>query len=122
MWLTPDDLLPLAPGADVERLKIIIKDVEAKAIQAAPCIKGISDGDAIASLIATLRQAALRWHLAGDAEATTQQENAGPMGYSLTTTPAQRGAGRLYDSEIREIRDLCGPLRRGRRAFSVAPR
>ena len=122
MWLTPEDLLPLAPGADVTRLGTIIADVEAKAIVAAPCITGIIDGAKLDALVATLRQAALRWHVAGDGETVTRQESAGPMGYSLTTSPAQRGAGRLYDSEVRELRELCGSTARRGRAFSVRPR
>ena len=120
-WLDPQDLALLAPGADVERLGVLIEDIEAQAIMHAPCIVNLMDGAQIAAIKSILRQAALRWHVAGDGEVTTQSETVGPASYSVTTSPARKGAGRLYDNEVQDLRNLCGGGRR-RRAFSLRPR
>ena len=122
IWLNPQDLALLAPSADVERLGVLIEDIEAQAIMHAPCIVNlVGDAASFAAVKSILRQAALRWHVAGDGEVTTQSETVGPASYSVTTSPARRGAGRLYDNEVQDLRNLCGGGRR-RRAFSLRPR
>lgn len=119
-----EDLKPLAPKMTVEEANIIVADVEAFAVAEAPCI--IEYGFPYSEVVrGILRQAALRWHRAGEGAVTTTTGSAGPFSKSTTFDTRARGEGRLYPQEIQRLRRLCrdwqSGQRRGRKAFTVLP-
>ena len=105
MFLTPADL---APFADIDEAKAsaMIEDVEARALQAAPCITDaefLTDEARVASVRSVLRQAVLRWNDAGTG--TFSQLGAGPFQASSDTRQERKPL--LWPSEISDLRDIC---------------
>lgn len=114
-FLTPGDLSPFT-SATVEQLDVMIRDVEALALDAAPCLASpgnLSDAQR-ATVVATLRGAVLRW--AEHATRDTRQLVAGP--YSIGPGPQQSADRRplLWPTEVSALASVCAGTRR-RRAF-----
>lgn len=119
------DLSPLAPGLTEDVATIFIEDIEAQAVEAAPCIVE-DDFPHRASVKSILRQAALRWHRTGGGGLTSVQASRGPFSQSTTIDTRNSGEGRLYPSEVRRIQALCRRWKHGeagrRKAFTVLPK
>ena len=106
MFLTVGDLSPLTKAAD-EVLALMIEDVEALAVDAAPCLsdQGLLTEAQVGAVRAVLRAAALRW--ADYSTRDDRQLTAGP--YSIG--PAQGSSGErkplLWPSEITQLQAIC---------------
>lgn len=123
-FLQFSDLSPLAPSLTEAEAAIIIEDVEAQAVEAAPCI--LEDGFPYApSIKSILRQAALRWHRTGGSGVTTVQASRGPYSQSTTIDTRSSGEGRLWPSEAKRLQALCRRWKQGetgrRKAFTILP-
>ena len=127
-FLRPTDVLPLHPGLTAEVATLLISDVEAQAIGAAPCLAAVAEdvaSPAHAQVVSILRQAVLRWARAGDGGITTEQKTADVFSHSVTFDSRTRGEGRLLEGERRQLREICRNLAGGgrrRQAFTVMPR
>lgn len=123
-FLSFEDVSPLTPSLTREQADIYIEDVEAHARLEAPCI--VSDDFAHHGAVrAILRQAVLRWARAGDGSVASEQTTIGPWGKSLTFDTRASGGGRLYPTEVQQLRALCrdeAVTTSRRRARTVFPR
>lgn len=112
-YLTTDDLAPFT-SATPEQLAIIVTDLEARAVAAAPClaVPGALTPAQTAAVVAVLRSAALRW---ADRATGDRQLVAGPFTYGATPG-ANADTGRrplLWPSEITDLQAVCaGTTRR----------
>ena len=106
-FLTTAGLSPFTPLDDA-KLRVIITDLEAQAVQVAGCL-GSPDGlnqAQRAAVVAVLRSAALRW--ADRAAGGDRQLVAGPFSYG--PTPGQSSDDRkplLWPSEIQALQQVC---------------
>lgn len=105
MYLTPADL---APFADIDEAKAsaMIEDVEARAVQAAPCImtpEFLADDARVAAVRSVVRQSVLRWNDAGTGVFT--QMGAGP--YQASSDNRQERKALLWPSEISDLLAIC---------------
>ena len=119
------DLSPLAPNLTEAEADVIIADIEGKATIEAPCIMEHDFPEQYrASVKAILRQAALRWHRAGEGGISAETMASGPFSRTQSFDTRSTGEGRLWPSEVRELQRLCR-LWRGdggrRKAFTVVP-
>ena len=110
VFLTSGDLSPFT-SATAEQLQVMITDVEASAVAAAPCLSdpsGLSDAQ-VAVVVATLRGAVLRWadYLTRD----DRQMTAGPFSIGPVSGATEPRA-LFWPSELDELRSICS--RRGR--------
>ena len=107
-FLTPGDLSPFT-SATPEQLAVMIVDVEASAVDVAPCLMdpdGLSDA-ALAVVVATLRGAVLRW--ADYATRDDRQMVAGPFSIGQAGRPQERRS-LLWPTEIVTLQALCAAL------------
>lgn len=109
MFLTFDDLAPLT-DADTSALIVMIEDVEALAVESAPCLAapGALTAAQTAAVRAVLRGAVLRW-----AERTMRDDRqmiAGP--YSVGPVPGSQGERKplLWPSEVGQLQGVCAAV------------
>ncbi|RFT46517.1 hypothetical protein [Cutibacterium avidum] len=112
--LTNDDLAPFA-SIDDARAEAMIADVEAVAIQVAPCIAK-PDFVHLGAAKAILRRAVLRWNETGVSGSVSSQ-SAGPFSETVTTRTSQE---LLWPSEVAALQRLCRDAGSGR-AFTINP-
>lgn len=125
-FLKYSDLSPLAPSMTEEEAVIHITDVEAQALgqNGAPCLRTATlDEDTRAEVVSILRQAVLRWHRAGEGAVASTQATAGSFNQTTTVDTRARGGGRLYETELRQLRKLCtsGTDAPPRQAYTIRP-
>ena len=113
VFLTSGDLSPFT-SATAEQLQVMITDVEASAVAAAPCLSdpsGLSDAQ-VAVVVATLRGAVLRWadYLTRD----DRQMTAGPFSIGPASGQSQDRRPLLWPTEISALAGVCSGARRGR--------
>lgn len=107
-FLTVEDLAPFT-SAPPEQVDVMIADVEALALQAAPCLAGELPDQARAAVLAVLRSAVMRW--ADQASSGDRQLTAGPF-----TIGAMAGAGEqqrgplLRAHEVSQLQAICAQL------------
>lgn len=114
--LTVDDLSALT-SASPAALAVMIADVSAAAVSAAPCLNGDLPESARAAARAVLRGAVLRW-----ADYTTRDERqmtAGPftLGQAAGSGGGAERRALLWPSEIQSLQRVCSNAsgrRRGR--------
>lgn len=109
--LTVDDLSPLT-NLPADKLDVMIRDVEAFAVAAAPCLAdpaALSETDR-AAVVATLRGAVLRW--AENFGREDRQMTSGP--FTIGPMPAQSHDRRplLWPSEVTALAAVCSGARR----------
>lgn len=110
MYLTPDDLQAFA-SIDLQKAAVMVEDVEAQAMQAAPCLKEPNrlDDQQRAFVKSVLRRAVLRWNSTGESGAvSTLQDTTGPFQVSQTIT--QRAGRLLTPAEVADLQGLCREL------------
>lgn len=112
--LTIDDLKPFTT-IDEAKAEAMIADVEAVAIQVAPCIAK-PDFVHLSAAKAILRRAVLRWNETGVSGSVSSQ-SAGPFSETVTTRTSQE---LLWPSEVSALQRLCREAGSGR-AFTVTP-
>lgn len=123
-FLTFTDLTALASTLTEGAAAIIIDDLEAQAVEEAACITdpAFPYADQVRGI---LRQAALRWHRAGEGGIATQSLSSGPFGMTTGLDTRSTGEGRLYPSEVRRLQRLCRRWKEGdgprRKAFTIMP-
>ena len=113
MFLSVADLSPLTKASD-EALAVMIEDVEALAVDAAPCLADpamLTEAQA-AAVRAVLRGAVLRW--ADYMTRDDRQMAAGP--YSIGPAPGSSGERKplLWPTEVGQLQGVCSGVRRGR--------
>lgn len=107
--LAPADLADFVTGLTDAQIAVMIADVEALAVQAAPCLAGELPDQARAAVLAVLRSAVMRW--ADQASAGDRQLTAGPF-----TIGAMAGAGEqqrgplLRAHEVTQLQAVCAQL------------
>lgn len=120
-YLTPHDLSAFIK-VDEAKAAAMIKDAEALAVLAAPCISSAEFAarpDLADALRAVLRRAIIRWHEGG--VGAVQQSGAGS--FQQTTMPTSP-KGLFWPSEVVELRRLCTALtgeRGGAWSVDLAP-
>ena len=125
--LTADNIQAMRPDVDTGVAWEYIADVEAQAFHVAPCLRSISVGHADYDFVVSiLRQAVLRWIDSGEGVQTTLSQSADVFSQSVTSTPMANSVakfgGRLFASELRQLRDVCRTGTARRRVFTVSPR
>ena len=116
-FLTFEDLAPFT-SAPADRLDVMIRDVEALAVRAAPCLgdpAGLSEQDR-AAVVAVLRGAVLRWvdYVARD----DRQMTSGPFTIGQATGSAGERKPLLWPTELTQLQAICAGVSSGRgRAF-----
>lgn len=127
LFLNFDDLSPLAPGLTEAVADLIIADIEGKAILEAPCLlENDFPRELRSAAVSVLRQAALRWHRAGEGGVTSETLSSGPFARTQSIDTRSAGEGRLWPSEVRELQKLCriwrgAPATGRRKAFTILP-
>lgn len=107
--LAPADLADFVTGVTAAQIAVMIADVEALAVQAAPCLAGELPDQARAAVLAILRSAVMRW--ADQVSADDRQLTAGPF-----TIGAMAGAGEqqrgplLRAHEVSQLQAICAQL------------
>ena len=109
MFLSVADLSPLTSATD-EALAVMIEDVEALAVDAAPCLADpamLTEAQA-GAVRAVLRGAVLRW--ADYMTRDDRQMTAGP--YSIGPAPGSSGERKplLWPTEIASLQGVCAAL------------
>jgi len=107
VFLTIPDLAPFTDASD-DMLNVMIADVEALAVRAAPCL---ADPDYLSSgmldaVVAILRGAVLRWSEFATRDARSM--SAGP--FTIGGSPGYNNQERkplLWPSEVASLRDFC---------------
>lgn len=116
-FLTVADLSPLTAASD-EALAVMIEDVEALAVDAAPCLADSTSLTEVqvSAVRAVLRSAVLRW--ADYTMRDDRQMTSGP--YSIGPAPGSQGERKplLWPTEIAKLQGVCAALS-GRVAGSV---
>lgn len=108
--LTVDDLSPLT-SLPADKLDVMIRDVEARAVSVAPCLADpavLSDTD-LAAVVATLRGAVLRW--ADRVGRDDRQMTAGP--FTIGPVPGQQtreATSLLWPSEVAQLQGVCSAI------------
>jgi hypothetical protein len=112
------DNTDLQPFADIESPKAaaMIADVEATAVEIAPCLPGLTQAQAgetadetavrlnkLATVKAILRAAILRWNEAGSG--ALQSSTVGPFGQTIDTRVARRDV--FWPTEIERLERIC---------------
>lgn len=116
-FLTVEDLAPFT-SAPPERVDVMIRDVEALAVRAAPCLGDpavMSEQDR-AAVVAVLRGAVLRWidYVARD----DRQMTSGPFTIGQATGSAGERKPLLWPTELTQLQAICAGVSSGRgRAF-----
>lgn len=108
--LTVDDLSPFT-NLPADKLDVMIRDVEAFAVAAAPCLAdpAVLSGTDVAAVVATLRGAVLRWvdHLGRE----DRQMTAGP--FTIGPAPGQQSQDRrplLWPTEVTALQGICAAI------------
>lgn len=123
--LTHQDLQVFAADLTPDQAAVIIADLEA--LTAEVCDDLLSpDFKYRASVVAILRQAALRWHrVGGGGGISSTQMTSGAFSFSESYDTGASGAGRLYPSEVSRLRALCrrakGETQGSRKAYTYLP-
>lgn len=123
--LTPDDLEVMGCMLAPEVANAMIDDLEAQVLEVCEELLDPAHPYA-ASVKAILRQAALRWHRAGEGGLSSQQMASGPFSFTQSYDTRTSGQGRLYPSEVQRLRALCRAGQQqgaptGRRASTYLP-
>lgn len=106
MFLEPGDLSPLTK-ASCEQLAIIIDDLEAAAVFAAPCLAnpaGLSETQT-GAVRALLRSAAMRW--VDRVMGTDRQLVAGPFSAGSVPGSSEQRRTLWWPSEIQQLQAIC---------------
>lgn len=107
MIVTVTDLSPFIDTSDSAKVQAMIEDVEARAFQAAPCLRSSTDEDAVAVARAIIRQAIIRWSKDESGALTQRQQTSGPFMLGESFDTRQQRKGMFLASELADLAALC---------------
>lgn len=112
-FLTPKDLSPFVTGVSSDALLLMITDVEALALEAAPCLANPANltPQQHAVAVSVLRGAVLRWveHLTKDSRSMAS----GPFTIGPAYGANQERKPLLWPTEVKALSGLCAGSRSG---------